>query len=340
MGRTGAITPVAKLDPVSVGGVIVSNATLHNQDEIDRKDIRVGDTVIIQRAGDVIPEVVKVIIEKRPANTTRYQLPDYCPSCKSEVTRADGDAILRCTNSDICSAQIKGKLRHFVSKNCMDIDGVGEKLIDTLIDNNLVNKFSDLYKLKYSDLEILDRMAEKSINNVLTSISKSKDTQLYKFLNGLGIRNVGTHACKLLDKEYESDINRLAGATEDDLSKINEIGEIMASSIAKYFSSEKNKNDINECIRLGVTFKKDIHTTQLSGLSFVITGSFESVKRSDIKSKLESLGARVSGSISKKTSYLVLGSNPGSKLQKATDLDISIIREDEIESLLKGNLPN
>ena len=330
VGRTGAITPVSKLDPASVGGVIVSNATLHNQDEIDRKDIRVGDTVLIQRAGDVIPEVVKVILEKRPPNTKRYQLPKYCPSCESKVKRTDGDAVLRCTNSDGCSAQIKGKLRHFVSKNCMDIDGVGEKLIDVLIENNLIHNYSDLYKLKYSDLENLERMAEKSINNILNSINNSKNTQFYRFLNGLGIRNVGTHACKLLEKEYNSNIYKLAAATEDELNAIYEIGEIMASSIVEYFSNKKNKNDINECINQGVTFTQDTQSHELAGLSFVITGSFKNLNRSNVKNRLETMGARVSSSISKKTSYLLLGSNPGSKLKKATDLGISIIKEDEI----------
>jgi len=340
VGRTGAITPVAKLDAVNVGGVMVSNATLHNQDEIDRKDVRIGDTVLIQRAGDVIPEVIKVIIEKRSATSHAYKLPKLCPSCNSTVSRTVGDAVLRCINSNSCPAQISGRMKHFVSKNCMDIDGMGEKLIDSLINTQLVEKYSDLFKLSYSDLEKIERMADKSINNILESINNAKNTQFAKFLNGLGIRNVGTHACKLLEKHFDSNINKLASATEDDLNSIHEIGEIMASSIVKYFSNEKNMNDINSCINLGVTFKKNKISNKFNDLSFVITGSFENLNRTDIKEKLEGFGARVSSSISKNTSYLILGSNPGSKLQKANDLNIPIINENNLNSLLDGILPN
>ena len=340
VGRTGAITPVAKLDPVNVGGVMVSNATLHNQDEIDRKDIRVGDTVLIQRAGDVIPEVIKVITEKRHSEGIRYQLPNSCPSCHSPVSRIEGDAVLRCMNSDDCPAQISGRMKHFVSKNCMDIDGVGEKLIDSLIDNRLVQKYSDLFKLSYSDLENLERMGDKSINNILESIDNAKNTRFSRFLNGLGIRNVGTHACNLLERHFDADINRLASASEDDLNNIHEIGEIMASCIVGYFANQSNLDDINECINLGVTFKKNKVSNEFKDLSFVITGSFENMSRADIKKKLERFGARVASSISKNTSYLILGSNPGSKLQKATDLNIPIINEDDIASLLEGVLPS
>ena len=340
VGRTGAITPVAKLDAVNVGGVMVSNATLHNQDEIGRKDIRVGDTVLIQRAGDVIPEVIKVITKKRDSESTKYQLPNLCPSCHSAVSRVEGNAVLRCMNSDSCPAQVSGRIKHFVSKNCMDIDGVGEKLIDSLISNKLVQKYSDLFKLSYSDLEDLERMADKSINNILESINNAKNARFSRFLNGLGIRNVGTHACNLLEKHFDSDINKLASTTEDDLNNIHEIGEIMASSIMGYFSNQANMDDINECISLGVTFKKNKVSNEFQNLSFVITGSFKNLSRADIKKKLESFGARVSSSISKNTSYLVLGSNPGSKLQKANDLDIISINEDDINSLLEGILPS
>ena len=340
IGRTGAITPVAKLEPVNVGGVIVSNATLHNQDEIDRKDIRLGDTVLIQRAGDVIPEVVKVILEKRPSESFKYQLPTECPSCNALLNKIEGDAVLRCENNTSCSAQIKGKMRHFVSKNCMDIDGVGEKLIDTLIDNKLIHRYSDLFKLSYQNLETLDRMAEKSINNILDSIEKSKHTEFSRFLNGLGIRNVGTHACKLLEKEFNSDINKLINTTQDNLNSIHEIGDIMASSIMNYFSNQDNIDDITECINLGITFTQNITSDEFKNVSFVITGSFEKITRNEIKAKLESFGARVSSSISKKTSYLILGSNAGSKLQKAKDLDIPIITEKQIDLILEGSLPN
>ena len=336
VGRTGAITPVAKLNPVNVGGVVVSNATLHNQDEIQRKDIRVGDTVIIHRAGDVIPEVVKVIKEKRSINSEVYNLPSFCPSCDSRAFREPGDAVLRCKNSNNCLAQIKGKMKHFVSKNCMDIDGVGDKLIESLIDNKVINCYSDIFNLSYTDLEHLDRMGEKSINNILDSINKSKITEFSRFLNGLGIRNIGTHACKLLEKKFNSDINKLSQATEQTLNDIHEIGEIMASSIVDYFDNQSNLDDINRCIDLGLIFKDSSISDELKGLSFVITGSFSGISRSVIKKKLESLGSRVSSSISKNTSYLVLGSNPGSKLNKAKDLNIPIIIEDDLDALLDG----
>ena len=338
VGRTGAITPVAKLNPVNVGGVVVSNATLHNQDEIQRKDIRIGDTVVIHRAGDVIPEVVKVIKEKRKADSQGYKLPIFCPSCKSDAVRELGDAVLRCKNSTACRAQIKGRMKHFVSKNCMDIDGIGDKLIESLIENKLINRYSDIFNLSYADLENLDRMGEKSINNILDSINKSKKTEFSKFLNGLGIRNIGTHACKLLEKKFKSDINMLSVASEKDLNDIHEIGEIMASSIIDYFSINENIDDINRCISLGVNFANKSISDELKGISFVITGSFNGISRSEIKEKIELMGARVSSSISKNTSYLVLGSSPGSKLNKAKDLNIPIIMEDQLGTLLDGNL--
>tara|TARA_X000001036_G_scaffold271334_1_gene251927 strand:+ start:5958 stop:7970 length:2013 start_codon:yes stop_codon:yes gene_type:complete len=338
VGRTGAITPVAKLNPVNVGGVVVSNATLHNQDEIQRKDIRIGDTVVIHRAGDVIPEVVKVIKEKRKADSQGYKLPIFCPSCKSDAVRELGDAVLRCKNSTACRAQIKGRMKHFVSKNCMDIDGIGDKLIESLIENKLINRYSDIFNLSYADLENLDRMGEKSINNILDSINKSKKTEFSKFLNGLGIRNIGTHACKLLEKKFKSDINMLSVASEKDLNDIHEIGEIMASSIIDYFSINENIDDINRCISLGVNFANKSISDELKGISFVITGSFNGISRSEIKEKIELMGARVSSSISKNTSYLVLGSSPGSKLNKAKDLNIPIIMEDQLGALLDGNL--
>ena len=340
VGRTGAITPVAKLEPVNVGGVIVSNATLHNQDEIDRKDVRIGDIVVIQRAGDVIPEVVKVIKEERAQNNPRYKLPDSCPVCNSKTKRADGDAVLRCINKEGCAAQIKGRMKHFVSKYCMDIDGIGDKLIDTLIENKLINRYSDIFKLRYSDLEGLERMAEKSINNILESINKSKKTEFSRFLNGLGIRNVGTHACKLLEREFDSDINKLSQANKGSLSKIHEIGDIMALSIEDYFNHQNNLDDIRECIKEGVVFKKNTSSDKFDSLTFVITGSFENLSRSEIKKTIEGFGGRVSGSISKNTSYLILGSNPGSKLKKANEFDTQIINESGLDSLLKGILPN
>ena len=340
VGRTGAVTPVAKLEPVNVGGVIVSNATLHNQDEINKKDVRIGDTVLVQRAGDVIPEIVKVISDERKGILSKYTLPDTCPICSTPTLRINDDTVLRCPNTSKCPAQIKGRMKHFVSKNCMDIDGVGEKLIDTLTDNNIIKTYSDIFKINKSNLENLERMGDKSISNILDSINKSKDTELYRFLNGLGIRNVGIHACKLLASEFSGDINRLISATEEDLNNIHEVGEIMASSIINYFKNEKHLDDIYECINQGIIFKKHTFSNEFKDLCFVITGSFENITRHQIKERLEQYGARVSSSISQKTSYLVLGSNPGSKFKKAQKLNISIIDKNNIKSLLEGVLPS
>ena len=339
VGRTGAITPVAKLNPVNVGGVMVSNATLHNQDEIDRKDIRIGDSVIIHRAGDVIPEVIKVIKEKRSVNSKKYLLPDFCPSCNSQTIRESGDAVLRCTNIENCPDQIKGQIKHFVSKNSLDIDGVGDKLINSLVDQKIINTYSNLFKLTYSDLENIDRMAEKSINNILNAIASAKKTDLSRFLHGLGIRNIGIHACKLLDKKYNSNIYQLMNASQDDLNQIHEIGEVMAESIVKYFSIQKNLDNINECIESGLTFNQTIVSNQLEGYLFVITGSFDDFNRTEIKNKIESLGGRITSSISKKTSFLILGENPGSKLNKAKKLNTPIINQQDLTSLLEGNIP-
>ncbi len=340
VGRTGAITPVAKLESINVGGVIVSNATLHNQDEIDKKDVRIGDTVLIQRAGDVIPEIVKVILDERKGMLSKYTLPDTCPICNTLTLRVNEDTILRCPNVKKCPAQIKGRMKHFVSKNCMDIDGVGEKLIDVFTDNSIIKTYSDIFKIDKSSLENLERMGDKSIGNILDSINKSKDTELYRFLNGLGIRNIGIHACKLLATEFNGDINKLISATEKDLNNIHEIGEIMASSVVNYFKNQDNLDDIYECINQGITFKEHKFSNEFKNLCFVITGSFENITRNQIKEMLEQYGARVSSSISQKTSYLVLGNNPGSKFEKAQKLNISIINKDDIKSLLKGILPS
>ena len=340
VGRTGAITPVAKLEPINVGGVIVSNATLHNQDEINKKDVRIGDTVLIQRAGDVIPEIIKVILDERTGVQTKYILPNHCPDCNTSTVRINNDTVLRCPNIKNCPSQIKGRMKHFVSKNCMDIDGVGEKLIDVLIDNNIIKQYSDIFKLNKSNLQNLERMADKSISNILDSINQSKNTELYRFLNGLGIRNIGIHSCKLLANEFNQNINRLIMATEEELNNIHEIGEIMASSIINYFSNQNHLDDIYDCIKHGIVFKKHTISSEFKKLSFVITGSFQNITRNQIKDKLEKYGARVSSSISQKTSYLILGENPGSKFQKAQKNNIPIISKDDIKTLLDGVLPN
>ena len=327
IGRTGAVTPVAKLKPVSVGGVIVTNATLHNQDEIDRKDVRIGDTVLVQRAGDVIPEVVKIIANKRPSGTTKYILPSECPVCGKEVKRPKDESVTRC-NNPLCPAQTKGRIKHFISKGGLDIEGFGDKLVDQLVDKNLLKTFDDVFKLNFSDLESLDRMAEKSAQNVISAINDSKKTTFSKFIYALGIRNVGAHLSKVLEEKFESDIGKFQKASIEELEEINEVGPIVAEAIVNFWSNETNLNMVNECFRYGVSFyQKKLESQNLSGLSFVFTGTLKTIKRSEAKNYVESHGGHLSSSVSKNTDFLVAGNSSGSKLKKAQDLNIKIIDE-------------
>ena len=327
IGRTGAVTPVAKLKPVSVGGVIVTNATLHNQDEIDRKDVRIGDTVLVQRAGDVIPEVVKIIANKRPSGTTKYILPSECPVCGKEVKRPKDESVTRC-NNPLCPAQTKGRIKHFISKGGLDIEGFGDKLVDQLVDKNLLKTFDDVFKLNFSDLESLDRMAEKSAQNVISAINDSKKTTFSKFIYALGIRNVGAHLSKVLEEKFESDIVKFQKASIEELEEINEVGPIVAEAIVNFWSNETNLNMVNECFRYGVSFyQKKLESQNLSGLSFVFTGTLKTIKRSEAKNYVESHGGHLSSSVSKNTDFLVAGNSSGSKLKKAQDLNIKIIDE-------------
>ena len=336
VGRTGAITPVAKLKPVNVGGVTISNATLHNQDEINRKDIRIGDTALIQRAGDVIPEVVKIIIEKRPNNTQAYKLPTKCPSCNQMVRYIKDEAVLRCQNSYYCPAQQKAAINHFVSKNCLDIDGFGEKLVEQLINENIISNLSDIFYLEFNDLILLDRMAEKSANNILNAVNKSKNTDLWRFINGLGIKNIGQNSSKILAKNFKN-IKRLYNLSIEDLLQINEVGSIMSNSILDFFNNQDNINIINRCLDGGLKLKNDdsVISDKLDGYKFVITGTISGLNRAEIKSKLEKEGAKVSSSISSKTNYLVCGDKPGiNKVNKARELNIEIINEKKLFSLI------
>ena len=327
IGRTGAVTPVAKLKPVSVGGVIVTNATLHNQDEIDRKDVRIGDTVLVQRAGDVIPEVVKIIANKRPSGTTKYILPSECPVCGKEVKRPKDESVTRC-NNPLCPAQTKGRIKHFISKGGLDIEGFGDKLVDQLVDKNLLKTFDDVFKLNFDDLESLDRMAEKSAQNVISAINDSKKTTFSKFIYALGIRNVGAHLSKVLEEKFESDIGKFQKASIEELEEINEVGPIVAEAIVNFWSNETNLNMVNECFRYGVSFyQKKLESQNLSGLSFVFTGTLKRIKRSEAKNYVESHGGHLSSSVSKNTDFLVAGNSSGSKLKKAQDLNIKIIDE-------------
>ncbi len=335
VGRTGAVTPVAKLEPVSVGGVVVSNATLHNQDEINRKDVRIGDTVLIQRAGDVIPEVVKVIIEKRKKGSTSYALPNTCPVCKHEVYRTEGEVVSRCQNME-CSAQVKGRIEHFVSKNCMDVEGFGIKLVNQLVDKQLIQSVADIYKLIFEQLLELERMAEKSAQNIMDAIELSKSTTMARFVHALGIRNVGEHASKVLEKSFGGNLDKLMQAEVSDLTFIHEIGAIMAESIVNFFSDTSNQNIIKSCLGSGIQFAEveQIQESQFTGKIFVFTGSLEKFTRKDAQSMIEKLGARTSGSVSSKTNYLVAGPGAGSKLAKAKELNIPIFSEDEFLNLI------
>ena len=335
LGRTGAVTPVAKLEPVSVGGVVVSNATLHNQDEIDRKDVRIGDIVLIQRAGDVIPEVVKVILEKRPENTTPYVIPASCPVCSHEVFRPEGESVARCQNME-CPAQVKGRIDHFVSKGCMDIDGFGTKLVDQLVEKKLMKNVADIYSLSLNQLSKLERMAEKSAQNIMDAITASKKSSMARFIHALGIRNVGVHAAKVLEKSFGGNLENLMNADIEALTAIHEIGGIMAESIINFFQDDTNQKVITACLQAGIQFDEvePIQESEFTGKTFVFTGSLEKFSRKDAQSMVEKLGARASGSVSSKTDYLVAGPGAGSKLKKAEELNISIYSEDEFLELI------
>jgi len=336
VGRTGAVTPVARLEPVNVGGVVVTNATLHNQDEIDRKDVRVGDTVLIQRAGDVIPEVVKVIPAKRPPETKTYQLPTECPSCGQEVFRPEGEVVTRCQNLS-CPAQVKGRIEHFVSKGALDIDGFGEKLVDQLVDKKLIMTVDDIFKLNFDDLVNLDRMAEKSALNILTAIQDSKQTTFARFVYALGIRNVGAHLSKVLEKAFVGDIEKFMNAAAEELEAIDEVGPIVAETITTFLSNCTNTDVIESCLSLGIRLKKveEPKSLLLQGKTFVFTGALTQFSRNEAKEMTEAHGGKVSGSVSKNTDFVVAGPGAGSKLKKATELNIPVLSEAEFFDMLK-----
>jgi len=336
VGRTGAITPVAKLHPVNVGGVIVSNATLHNQDEINRKDVRIGDRVLIQRAGDVIPEVVKVILDKRPKGTHAYTLPKYCPICNHHVHRSEEEAVARCHNM-ACPAQIKGRILHFISKNCMDIDGFGEKLVDQLVEKGLIMSVADIFKITHDQLASLDRMGNKSAANVIQAINASKPTTFARFIHALGIRNVGEHSGKVLQKAFFGDIEKLATANIKDLTQIHEIGEVVAQNIIDFFEDPTNLHLVQSCLDSGVSFEivEEIKPSGITGKIFVFTGSLLKFTRKEAQEMVEKLGARASASVSKKTDFVVSGPGAGSKLDTANQLNIEVLTEDEFLNMMQ-----
>ncbi len=332
VGRTGALTPVAKLEPVRVGGVIVSSATLHNQDEIDRKDVRVGDTVVIQRAGDVIPEVVAVIPSKRPVGSIPYRLPERCPVCNTHVVREE--AFQRCVNAG-CPAQVKTSISHFASRDGMNIDGLGFKHIEQMVEKELIFDVAGLYYLTKEKILTLDRFAEKSARNIIDSIERSRKTTLPRLIYSLGIRNVGSHTAALLARQFGT-LEKLIAATEEELLNIRDIGPEVAGSILHFFQEEKNIDLIARLMAGGITYvaAKQPEGSRFGGMTFVLTGTLESFSRSEAKTLIEAEGGKVSGSVSKKTDYLVAGAEPGSKYDKAVELGIKILNEDDFRNLI------
>lgn len=336
VGRTGAVTPVAKLQPVKVGGVMVSNVTLHNQDEIERKDIRVGDTVLIQRAGDVIPQVVKVIIEKRPAGTESFKMTNVCPECGHEVHRPEGEAVARCQNLS-CPAQVKRSIEHFVSKNAMDIDGMGEKLIDQLVEEKLVNSVDDLYRLTADQLASLERMAEKSADNILSALNDSKSTNFHRFVHALGIRNVGEHVAKVLEKACAGNMDSFMAANVEQLEAIDEVGPIVAETIVKFWADDNNVQIVNNCFELGIALKETSNESEqiFAEEIFVFTGSLETFTRQEAKNIVISHGGKATGSVSSKTDFVVVGQGAGSKLKKAEELGVTILTEEDFQNMIE-----
>jgi DNA ligase (NAD+) len=339
VGRTGALTPVARLEPVFVGGVTVSNATLHNMDEVERKDVRIGDTVVIRRAGDVIPEVVKVIVERRPDNARVVRLPAKCPVCGSDVEREEGEAIARCTGGLYCPAQRKEALRHFASRRALDIEGLGTKLIDQLVDDGLVKTPADLYRLTLEQLSNLERMGEKSAAKLLAALEKSKQTTLARFLYALGIRDVGEATAAALASHFGK-LDSLLEADEAAIQEVPDIGPIVAAHVHHFFRQRHNRDVIDELRKLGVTWPEQKPRTvvegHLSGKTFVITGTLDSMSRDQAADRIAALGGKVSGSVSKKTSYVVVGAEPGSKFKKAQELGVEILDEAAFLKLLEG----
>lgn len=337
VGRTGAITPVARLEPVFVGGVTVSNATLHNMDEIQRLDVCIGDTVIIRRAGDVIPQIVSVVQEKRPQDAKSIVFPKSCPVCESHVERIEGEAVSRCSGGLVCAAQRKEAIKHFASRKAMDIDGLGDKLVEQLVDEGLIESFLDLYSLKLADVANLERMAEKSAQNLLEAIEASKQTTLAKFLYALGIREVGVATAQNLVNHF-LDLRALVKADLEALLEVDDVGPIVAKHILSFFAEPHNQKIIDGLLNIGITWpaieKKDSSELPLAGQTYVVTGTLASMGRDQAKEYLQRLGAKVAGSVSAKTSGLVAGEKAGSKLSKAQDLNITILDEDAFLALL------
>lgn len=343
VGRTGALTPVARLQPVNVGGVTVTNATLHNADEIKRKDVRVGDVVYVRRAGDVIPEVVSVDLSQRKDQAQTFVMPDHCPVCGARALRLEGETVSRCSGGLYCPAQQKQAIIHFASRRAMNIEGLGVKLIEQLVEQAIVRNPADLYNLGIAALANLERMAEKSAQNVLAAIENSKQTTLARFIYALGIRNVGEATAEDL-ADYFGQIDRLMDAEEDALLQIHEVGPIVAQSITQFFAEQHNREVIERLRLSGITWEESANTHSssdtplaLQGKTFVLTGTLEQMTRDEAKSEIQRLGGKVTSSVSRKTEYVVAGRDPGSKLSKAEKLDVPVLNEADFIQLLKNS---
>ena len=337
VGRTGAITPVARLMPVFVGGVTVTNATLHNEDEVRRKDVHIGDTVSVRRAGDVIPEVVSVVLERRPADARRFEMPLVCPECGSHILKQADEAVARCTGGLFCPAQRKQAITHFASRRAMDIEGLGEKLVDQLVEANLVHTLADIYQLNSDTLSNLDRMATKSAQNILDALDHSKKTTLARFIYALGMRNVGEATAKDLAKHF-GNLSALMQADTAALLTVNDVGPVVAESIINFLGEQHNKEVIQALQQAGITWPetegKQLATGPLLGKTFVLTGTLPTLSRDSAKEMIEAVGGKVSGSVSKKTDFVIAGSDVGSKLDKAQELGLVILDEAGLLALL------
>jgi DNA ligase (NAD+) len=342
VGRTGALTPVAKLRPVFVGGVTVSNASLHNQDEVERKDVRVGDTVVVQRAGDVIPQIVAVVAGKRPRGARHWKMPSHCPVCRSEVVRLEGEAVTRCPNLD-CPAQLANNVRHFASRRALDIEGLGEKLVQQLVAQGHVTRLSDVLRLDPETLAGLERMGEKSAANRIAALERAHHTTFARFLYALGIRHVGEGVAELLADYAGGDLDALMRAEQEQLEAIEGVGPTIAESVVRFFADPRNRKEVADLLALGVSWPRSVPRRRgegpLAGKTFVLTGTLPNFTREEAKRRIEDAGGKVVASVSKKTSYVVAGAEPGSKLAKATELGVAVLDEAGLLELLSVPRP-
>lgn len=335
IGRTGAITPVAILEPVRVAGSVISKTTLHNEDFIKEKGLKIGDHVMIQKAGDVIPEVCEVLVDKRDGSEKDFEMPKTCPVCGSEAVREDGEAVIRCTGIE-CPAMLFRNIVHFASRDAMDIEGLGPAMVEMLLNNDLVKNIADIYELKFDDVVVLERMGEKSANNLLNAIEKSKENPLENLINAFGIRHIGLKSAKILAKNYKT-LDNLMNASYDELCTINEIGAIMAESLRKFFENEQTKDLIEKLRNLGLNFESNVQTIEdnrFEGMTFVLTGTLPTLSRNEASEIIERFGGKVSSSVSKKTTYVLAGEDAGSKLDKALSLNVNVIDEETFRKMV------